>query len=132
MGRPKGSVNRPKRKPFDGHRNTLTFDDRDPNYVYRVFNDTEGRIKRAEEAGYEVVRSSETLGDETAESSHQVGSVVTRPVGGGQTGVLMRIKREWYEEDQAQKQTRNDDIDDALRNAPNKDGRYGKVEINRR
>lgn len=139
MGRPrKHPVNgtntpiRPKRIPMDGYRNTLTFDDRDPNFVYRVFNDVDGRIQRAEQAGYEVVTAEAELGDPTADSAASVGSAVTKPVGGGVTGVLMRIPREWYKEDQALKQKRADQIEEALREGPTKEGQYGKVEITRR
>ena len=68
--------------------------DQDPNYAYRVFNDSVGRVARAEEGGYEVVRTNQELGDATVDSATAVGSAVTRPVGGGMTGVLMRIPRE--------------------------------------
>lgn len=132
MGRPKGSTNRPKRKTFDERRNTLTYDNRDPNYVYRVVNDTEGRVNELETYGYEVVHSHEQLGDATADTATAVGSAVTRPVGGGVNGVLMRIRREDYEEDQAMKQKQNEAIDESIRSAPKKEGHYGAVTIQRR
>lgn len=128
MARPKGSTNRPKRRPMgDGYRNTFTLDDQDPNYVYRVFNDSVGRVARAEEGGYEVVRTNQELGDATVDSATAVGSAVTRPVGGGMTGVLMRIPREYYEEDQKAKQTKVDASEEGLNHK--KAGQYGGVSI---
>ena len=128
MARPKGSMNRPKRRPMgDGFRNTLSLEDKDPNYVYRVFNDVDGRLARAEEAGYEVVRSAQELGDTTADSATAVGSAVSRPVGGGITGVLMRIPRGFYEEDQIAKQTKVDASEAGLNHK--KAGQYGGVSI---
>jgi hypothetical protein len=130
MARPrKNPVNRPTRRHSDEPRNTLTFDNRDQNYVYRVFNDTDGRIEHFQEVGYEVVHENAQLGDSTADSAASVGSAVSKPVGNGVTGVLMRIKREWYDEDQARKQKRVDDSEETLRQAPKADGRYGSVKI---
>ena len=129
MSRPKGSSNRPKRRPMhDGYRNTLSYSDQDPKFVYRVFNDADGRITRGEEAGYEVVRSSQELGDATVETPSALGSAVSRPVGGGMNGVLMRIPRELYEEDQAEKQNRVDASEAGLNHK--KVGQYGDVRIN--
>jgi hypothetical protein len=111
----------------DGYRNTLTLGNQDPNFVYRVVNDTDGRVARAEEGGYEVVTSAQELGDATVDSATAVGSAVTRPVGGGVTGVLMRIKREWYDEDQVAKQAKVDAAEAGLKQK--KSGQYGGVLI---
>lgn len=73
-------------------------------HVYRVFNDNwrkePGRIERARMAGYEMVnheRSGESVG------TNEDGSEIK--------GVLMRIPKELYEEDQAKKQEQLDKID---------------------
>jgi len=130
MGRPrKNTVNRPTRRHSDEPRNTLTFNKRDPNFVYRVANDADGRMQYLEDIGYEVVHDDEQLGDPTADSAAAMGSAVSKPVGGGVMGVLMRIKKEWYDEDQARKQKRVDDSEETLRQAPKADGRYGSVKI---
>ena len=68
----------------------------DPNFVYRVFNDQwarePGRIQRAQAAGYEVVEGQEAI------------TVGTNEDGSAIKGVLMRIPKEWYQEDQKVKQ----------------------------
>jgi hypothetical protein len=123
---------RPKRKPLDERRNKLTFEDRDPNYVYRVFNDVGGRLKEAEEIGYEYVRSPAGLGDKTVDGATHLGSVVTKHVGNDTTGVLMRIPREWYEEDRAAKHRLVDESEADLKRHAEAEGRYGSVTIGRK
>jgi hypothetical protein len=117
---------RPKRRSFAEQRNSLTFDGQDPNYVYRVFNDVDGRLQKAEIAGYEYVRSDEQLGDPTVDSAKTQGTVVTKPVGSGRTGVLMRIKRDWYDEDQQAKLRKVQETENSLTNKTREDGHYGE------
>jgi hypothetical protein len=76
-------------------------------YHYHVFNDNwrkePGRIQRAELAGYTVVdhdRSGETTG--------------TNDDGTEIKGILMRIPKEMYDEDQAVKQQEVDKVDDQI------------------
>jgi hypothetical protein len=94
--------NRPTRTPL-GQRNRLTFGNLDPDYQYRIVNDKDDRIKAALEGGYEFVESDDTLGDVRVAEASKVGKNVSKPVGGGTTGFLMRIKKEWYDEDQQRK-----------------------------
>jgi len=98
---------RPKRVPL-GNRNVLSFGKKDPNFIYRVVNDTEGRVDMFLAAGWEVVKGSEKLGDKYVGNPSSPGSAIEKPVGNGVTGILMRKKREWYEEDYAEKQKMND------------------------
>lgn len=139
MGRPRKyrdeevvRSDRPTRKSFAEQRNTLTYDGQDKNYVYRMFNDVDGRLEKAELAGYEYVQSRENVGDPTVDSANAQGSVVTKPVGGGKTGVLMRIKREWYEEDQNKKLRKIQEAESALANKSHEDGHYGGIEFKKR
>lgn len=88
----------------DGFRSRLSVQGKDPNYEYRIVNDTPGRIDKFKEAGYEVVEDENvTIGDRRLTAPSQQGSAKTVSVGQGITGVLMKIKREWWEEDQAAK-----------------------------
>ena len=105
-----------KRVPIHASRDVMTLDQQDPNFVYRWVNDVkEGtRIKRFEEAGYEVVSKEEAgqIGDRGVESTTSPGDAATKVVGVDEqvgrpvAGVLMKIKREWYEEDQGVKEER--------------------------
>ena len=122
-------TSRPIRRSMAEQRNSLTFEGQDENYVYRVFNDTDDRLQKAETAGYEYVKSEQQLGDPTVDSTSTVGTVVSKPVGGGKTGVLMRIKREWYDEDQKAKLRKTQETEAALGNKANEDGHYGGISI---
>lgn len=120
---------RPKRQRFNGPRDIITFANKDPNYHYRVVNDVKDRLKRFESAGYEFVTSDESLGDTGSGIATAPGTVVTRPVGDNVTGVLMRIKKEWYEEDQKVKQKEIDEREEGLRSLLKQDGHYGDISI---
>lgn len=119
----KRAVNRPERTPL-GQRNRLTFKSMDPNFEYRVINDIDGRLQAAQEAGYEFVTSDETLGDTRAAEATKMGAKVSKPVGGGTTGYLMRIPKEFYDADQQAKADRLKAQEQAMK--PDKaKGEYG-------
>jgi hypothetical protein len=77
-------------------------------FKYRVFNDNwrkePGRIQRAMDAGYEKV----------AESPINGMAVGTNEDGTPINGVLMRIPKEWYDEDQEKKQAEVDKVDQEI------------------
>ena len=121
---------RPTRTPISGGRDILEVRNQDPNYVYRWVNDTPGRLQRFKDAGYEPVVSDAEVGTKTVDRNSKLGSVITRNVGGVLTAVLMRIPKEWYDEDQAAKQTQIDESDKMLRAEQDVD--YGSLNVNRR
>jgi hypothetical protein len=94
---------KPVRTPL-GTRNRLTFKNIDPDYNYRVISDKDGRLQRAQDGGYEFVESTEGLGDQMAAEATKMGKNVSKPVGHGVTGYLMRIPKSLYDEDQKAKQ----------------------------
>jgi hypothetical protein len=114
---------RPSRVPL-GQRNRLTFKGLDPAYSYRLINDQEERLVQAQEAGYEFVTADQQMGDATPMAAKKLGKKVTKPVGHGTTGYLMRIKKDWYDEDQTAKMKRLDETEQAMK--PNLvKGEYG-------
>lgn len=117
---------RPQRTPV-GIRGRLNVRNKDPNYEYRVVNDENGRVHTFEDAGYEVVQGgNESIGDSRLNQPSAEGSVVQAHVGNGVKGVLMRIPKDWYNEDQHAKRVF---IDEKERTITNKqDGGYGRVE----
>lgn len=120
---------RPSRIPVSGSRDILTVAGKDPSYVYRWVNDTDGRIARFRAAGYEFVEHEVGVGQRTTDSAKGVEKGWSKDVGQGITAYLMRIKREWFEEDQAAKQANVDRSEESLFRQLNKggDGSYGKV-----
>ena len=115
---------RPVRTPL-GQRNRLSFKNQDPNYVYRVINDQGDRLEEALEGGYEFVIEDAKLGDARAAEGGKIDSRVSKPVGNGIRGYLMRIRRDLYESDQAVKMGKIAEIEKALKPDPKK-GEYGE------
>ena len=114
-----------------GTRNVLTVMGKDPNYEYRIINDSGDRVQEFLDAGYELVqKDSVRVGDKRVNSTTAEGSVAQLSVGQGQKGYVVRIKKEWYDEDQAKKQARVNELESATK-AKALDGTYGKLEISR-
>ena len=125
------NAQKPKRVPM-GRRDVLNvvgINDRD-QFEYRWMNDVDDRLHRAMGAGYSFVDSSgKTVGDATPESARGTGSVMSKRVGSGHTAFLMKIPKEWYDEDQARKAREiaaneaemKKDLTDASQ------GKYGKI-----
>lgn len=126
----KSPSGRVKRTPV-GVRNVLTVKGKDPEYEYRIVNDTGDRVAQFLDAGYEVVNAADVqIGDRRVNQSSTEGSVAQTAVGGGIKGIVVRIKKEWYNEDQAAKQAQVDASEAATKQQALED-RYGKFEISR-
>lgn len=93
----------------------------DPEHVYRWINDTPGRLQKADLAGYKFVEDPTLQVGEGSDNGNSArDSRVSRLVGrnekgGEQYAYLMRIKREWYDEDQESKQQAVDEVDESIR-----------------
>ena len=98
---------RPTRTPVS-KRNILVVKGQDPNFHYRVVNDVGDRIQMFMEGGYELVNSTENVkvGDSRLDTPSADGSKVKLAVGRRekQDAYLMRIPKDLYEEDQANKE----------------------------
>lgn len=107
------------RRPSMGARLKLEVRDKDPNYVYRWFNDEGDRINEAIESGREYVfKEDVVLGDSVEKPG--LGSCVSKAVGKHPDGspkmaYLLRIRKEWYDEDQIKKQQAADLVDQSIR-----------------
>lgn len=111
-----------------GQRNVLTVSNQDPNYVYRVVRNEGDRVEVFKEAGYETVdASTHRVGDRRVDSTSNSGSIATAHLGGGMQGVVMRIPREFYEEDQAYKEALLSETEQGMK-PENQDGYYGKTQ----
>lgn len=112
-----------KRRPL-GNRRSLVFDGMDTDhYVYRVVNDRPGRVEMFKEAGWDPVRGGK-MGDE-----NQPGSIISKQVGNGVTGILMRKAKELEEADDQPRIQRAADDEDAIFGEVDRDERYGKIII---
>lgn len=127
-----------KRVPINGFRDKLSVEGCDPNYVYRwVLDSNEGgqRIMQCNAAGYEFVTSDQgvTVGQGSVYKSENVGSLIRTPGGNGDFLYLMRIPKEFHDEDKIAKEKKINDIEDGMKRSTGKtvgaDDLYGSVEI---
>lgn len=128
----KSPSGRVKRTPV-GTRNILTVNGREAGFHYRIVNDEDGgdRIQQFLDAGYDFVQASDvTVGDKRVNKASPEGAAMQISVGGGKKAYLMRIKQDWYDEDQLRKQKQVDDLEAATKQKA-LDGTYGKIDITR-
>lgn len=126
----KAPSGRVRRAPL-ARRNVLTVSGKEDGYVYRIVNDTEDRVANLAEQGYEPVPASKVqVGDKRVSKASPEGSVMTMSVGGGKKGVVMRIRQDWYDEDQKAKQDYVAETERATKQEA-LNGTYGKLEVTR-
>lgn len=124
-------LQRAERIPVSGPRDILAVREQDPNYVYRWVNDVDNRVDRFKAGGYEVVTAPNVrVGDKQVDSGSQLGSAVTKAVGGKIMAILMRIPKEWFDEDQQAKMEEVDAKERAMRAESQAD--YGTLKITRK
>lgn len=92
------------------------------DFVGRVINDIPGRIESALAGGYEFVEAKDApgWGNAIEDGNTDLGTKVSRVVGTNSDGTamrgyLMRIPKEWYDADQAEKMQKVDAVDDAIK-----------------
>lgn len=127
----KAPSGRVRRSPL-ARRNVLTVTGKEDGYEYRIVNDTEDRVAEFAERGYEPVSANKIqVGDKRVSKASPEGSVMTMSVGGGKKAVVMRIRKDWYDEDQKAKQDYVAETERATQQEA-LNGTYGKVEISRK
>ena len=113
---------RKKRNTFNGTQAKISVNHTIPGYHLHVFTDIGGRIQDALDNGYEFVSPNEVGGvsENVVSRNGDLGDrirylVNPRAEGSEQYGYLMKQRLEWYEEDQAALQNKNNQIDAAIR-----------------
>ena len=111
-----------RRNVFNGTEGKLKVRGTIPGYHLHVLNDITGRIDTALQGGYEFVTESEIEGvtNNVTSRNTDIGDKVRFLVGKTDTGeplyaYLMKIKQEWYDEDQAAIAEKNNKVDSALK-----------------
>jgi hypothetical protein len=108
---------RKKRTPFGQPKLALSIDAEtsrkleSQNKVARWFNDTDDRIQRALDGGWEFLNAKVKVGTEEEEQDNRIKKRVGRDL----YAFLMAIPKKFYDEDQAAKEERNQMVDDAIR-----------------
>jgi hypothetical protein len=113
---------RKRRNTFNGTEAKISVRQQIDGYHLHVFTDSGSRIQEAMDSGYEFVRPEEVGGvsENVVSRNGDLGErirylVNPRANGTEQYGYLMKIRQEWYEEDQAELQAKNNRIDSAIR-----------------
>ena len=113
---------RKRRNTFNGTEAKLSVRQQIPGYHLHVLTDAGSRIQEAMDSGYEFVRPEEVGGvsENVVSRNGDLGErirylVNPRAQGTEQYGYLMKIRQEWYEQDQAELQAKNNRIDESIR-----------------
>jgi hypothetical protein len=105
---------RPKRAPLEG-RSRLKIRNPDPNYHYRIVNanldNDPDRVERLQDIGYEVVPKDAVgqVQEKRVDDPSALGSAGQISVGQGTKAVVMRIPKDWFNDDQRAKQAEIDE-----------------------
>lgn len=122
---------RPERKSLFQRGPQSISGEKDPNFFYRFVNDTGSRIHNFKQAGYEIVTEDTlSVGDARVSDAGSVGNGKAVISNDGTVSYLMRIKKEWYEEDQLQKARHIDEQESAMKADASK-GMYGGIKTTR-
>lgn len=106
--------------------------DLDPNFEYRFVRNTPGRVQKFEEGGYEMVTGDARIGDPNIAKASNMGSAFSIASGDNADRVyLMRIPKQFYQEDQAAKAAKLDETEQQLKQRPKDQGLEGEIKLNR-
>ena len=120
---------RTRRTPING-RNVLTVTGKEAGYKYRVVNDAGDRIAQFIEAGYELVEADKVqVGDRRINAATPEGSKAQVSIGNGEKAFVMRIREDWYKEDQQAKQSEIDKLEQSITKNLAGKADYGTVKI---
>ena len=129
MTRESNKSARVARKPLNQRGPQAIAGDKDPGFEYRFVNDTGSRIQNFKAAGYEFVTGDDLIvGDNRVSDATDLGSAKRVISNDGTTSYLMRIKKDWYEEDQASKAAAIKEQEAAMKQEAST-GMYGKLNI---
>jgi hypothetical protein len=121
---------KPRRTIINGTRNVLTVSGKEPGFEYRIVNDDGDRISQFEERGYEIVKDQNIkVGDRRIANPTKEGSPIQVSVGGGTKAFVMRVPKEFFDEDRAAKDKHIDDLERGTLKEARESADYGKVSV---
>lgn len=135
--------NRPERSRVGGHRDMFSVKGKDPNYEYRFVKDVMvesgedsgalvakpgQRLMQFIDDGWNFVLSSEVVvSDNNVYKTNNLGSIVKIPAGQDEYLYLMKIKKEWFEEDKMELERLRYNVDEMQTEAAHEQGLVGSV-----
>ncbi len=133
--------NKQERVPVSGMRDIMTVLNKEEGYEYRWVNDIDekgSRIFKYKRGGWDMAplqtpEGELTVGEEAVFRTEGKEDIVRLHVGAGQFAYLMRIKKEWYDEDQKAKQDAIDEVEATIAGTGSSTGenfgQYGSIKI---
>ena len=122
-------TNRPQRTSLT-NRSVLGVKGKEPDFDYRIVNDVGDRIESFKERGYEIVTdNSVQVGDKRVANPSKEGTPQQVSVGGGVKAYVMRIKKDWYKEDQQSKELQLQEQEKSMKKEASKDLAYGQIKL---
>jgi hypothetical protein len=122
-------VERVSRKPLSRRGPQAIAGEKDPNFEYRFVNDTGSRVAVFNQAGWELVQDDGLVVGDNRVLDSELGSGKRVISNDGTVQYLMRIKKEWYQEDQLAKQKELLETETAMKKDSQAD--YGKLALSR-
>jgi hypothetical protein len=120
---------RKTRKPLFQRGPQAISGDKDKDYHYRFVNDIGSRVYNFQEAGYEFVSDSElAVGDSRVIDPNDISSRKRVVSNDGTVSYLMRIKKEFYDEDQTTKMEHVDESETSMKRDASQ-GMYGSIKL---
>lgn len=127
----RGQEKRPARKSLVQRGPQSIAGEKDPNFEYRFVNDTGSRVANFQAAGYEFVTDEQIIvGDSRVFDPSDIGSGKRVTSNDGTVSYLMRIKKEWYQEDQLAKSSQVNETEKAMKQDASQ-GMYGSIKTTR-
>lgn len=133
--------NKENRVPVSGMRDIMTVLNKEEGYEYRWINDTAdngSQIYKYKRGGWELAplqtpEGELTVGEEAVFRKEGKEDIVRLHVGEGKFAYLMRIKQEWYDEDQQAKADAIDEVEATIKRTGSSTGddfgQYGSIKI---
>lgn len=120
---------RPQRAPL-GKRDRLSIKNKEDGFTYRIVNDVDDRVDQLMERGYEVCSKEQVgaIGNKRVDNTSSIGSAAHFSVGQGTKAIVMRVPKDWYEEDQRAKQAEIDALEATMKRDARLAADYGKLE----
>jgi hypothetical protein len=123
------------RRANDNNQGGLYIDPKykEKGYIYRIVNDTPGRVKHLQNLGYEIVQGDMKVGSGTQNDTTPLGSAITLDAGKSksQPALVMRISEEDYELRQEIKAEDNKEKTLGILNDTGIPTQYGEVNLRR-
>jgi hypothetical protein len=140
--RPQNRTTHKERVPVDGMRDIMTVHGKDSGFKYRWVTDTDergSRIWKFKRGGWEFATldghdEEIQVGQEAVYKSADEGNLVRLHTGEGRFSYLMRIPKEYYDEDQIAKEERIQEQEDGIMGTQTSqgdanNGQYGSVKF---